>query len=90
MPPTLHVSLLTRHIFFGPIRQLIEGCLKFRPKGFKHGSISFAWDPEWGPKEEEAPGERIWDHVAIPARKEFFFEQANTMGTMGSPLALAI
>ena len=88
-PPTLHVSLFTLHGCFRLIGQLIEHRLELQADGLKHPIIGFAGDPERGAKEEEAPGEWIRDHVAIPARKKFFFEQANTMGTMGSPVALA-
>ena len=85
----LHISLFTLHIFFCLIRQLIEGCLKLHPKRFKHASISLARDPERSSIEEEASGEWVRDHEAVPARKEFFFEHAKIIGTMGSPLALA-
>ena len=88
-PFPITVSRLTFHNYFCLIRQLIETCLQLHPKRFKHGVIRLARNPERPPIDEQTSREWVRDHIAIPARKEFFFEQAKTMGTMGSPLALA-
>jgi hypothetical protein len=71
------------------IRQAIENRLKFQAGRFELPVIRLTRDPERISVEEQAPGERIRDHVPVPTRKEFFFEQAKAKGTIGRPVALA-
>ena len=67
----------------------VEDRLKFQACRFERRVIRFARNPNRVSVQEQPSAERIWDHVAIPARKEFFFEQANANGTIGKPVALA-
>ena len=86
---TFHFSPLTLHLLFRLFRQPIEDRLKRQASRLERGIIGFARDPHRIPIEKKASGKRVRDHVAIPARKQFFFEQAKAMGTMGRPVALA-
>jgi hypothetical protein len=74
---------------FRLIRQPIEDRFKLQASRLERGFIGFARDPDRISIKKEASGKRIWDQVAIPARKEFFFEQAKASGTMGRPVAFA-
>src|SRR6478752_3369898 len=77
------------NVLFRLIRQSIEDNLQLQASHLERGFIGFARDPERIPVEEESSGKWVRDHVAIPARKEFFFEQAKARGMMGRPVAFA-
>ena len=89
IPEASYFLLFTFHFIFCLISQLIENRLELQANGFKRRVVGSTRNLEWVPKEKNTFGEWIGDHIAIPAREEFFFEQANTIGTMGSPVALA-
>ena len=69
--------------------QTIEDRLKLQAGRFERRVVRFTRNPERAPIEEQATGKWIRDHVAIPAREEFFFEQAKANGTIGRPVAFA-
>jgi hypothetical protein len=77
------------HRRIGFVRKPIEDRLKLQASRLQRGVIGFTRDPDRTAVEEQAPGKWIWDHVAIPTREEFFFEQAKASGMMGRPVALA-
>jgi hypothetical protein len=74
---------------FRLIGQAIEDRLKLKAGRFERRVVCFTQDPERVSIEEQATGKGIRDHVAIPAREEFFFEQAKANGTIGRPVAFA-
>jgi hypothetical protein len=67
----------------------IEDCLELQACRFERRVVRFTRNPERISIEEQAPGKGIGDHVPIPAREEFFFEQAKARGTIGRPVTLA-
>jgi hypothetical protein len=71
------------------IRQSIQDRLKLQACLLQHLFIGISRDPDRGAPQVEASGPRVWDHESIPAREEFFFEQLNASGTIGSPVAFA-
>jgi len=71
------------------VRQTVEHGFKLLAQGFNRRAIRVTRDPDRVSIEKQPSGERIGDHVAIPTRKEFFFEQAKAKGTIGKPVAFA-
>jgi hypothetical protein len=73
----------------GLIRQSIKGGLELHACSFERRLIGFARNPDWTPIQKYAFRKWERDHIAIPAREEFFFEQAKANGTIGRPVAFA-
>src|SRR5437868_5420451 len=71
------------------IRQSIQDRLKLQACLLQCLFIGVSRDPDGGAPQIEASGPWVRDHESIPAREEFFFEQLNASGTMGSPVAFA-
>ena len=72
------------HGLVGPGRQVIQKRFELQAFGFQLCHIAFRRDPQGRPPQEEAARPRIRHQEAIPTRKEFFFEQPNARGTIGS------
>lgn len=98
-PRVLHVHLslgplvprfaLDIHHRISLVRKPVEDRLKLQACRFERRVIRFARNPDRVSVQEQPSGKWIRDHVAIPTRKEFFFEQAKANGTIGKPVALA-
>ena len=80
-------STLSRFIRFR--RDPVQGLLKLEPLGFQIRLHRVRRDPDRLPPQEQPSAKRIRDHEAVPARKDFFFEQLNVSGTIGRPVAFA-
>ena len=80
---------MTNDLLLRLIGQPIEDRLKLKAGRFERRVVCFTQNPERVSIEEQATGKGIRDHVAIPAREEFFFEQAKANGTIGRPVAFA-
>lgn len=83
------MSPLTPHFFIGLGGHPIESLFQLTPFGLQISLGRIRWNPDWRSPQKQPAAERIRDHEAIPTVKEFFFEQPNASGTMGSPVALA-
>jgi hypothetical protein len=79
----------TFHSFFRLIRELIQNLLKLPACRFHCRFIGISQNPDGGTPQIEPSGPWVRDHEPVPARKEFFFEQLNASGTIGSPVAFA-
>lgn len=66
-----------------------EGGLQFQSYAFHGRGIGMAIDPDRGSPQKGPARKRIRNYKAIPAEKDFFFEQANVRGTTGMPVILA-
>ena len=73
----------------GLIRQAIQDSLQLQTDRFERRVVRLTRDPNGSAVEKQASREGIRDHETIPAREEFFFEQANAKGIIGSPVAFA-
>ena len=71
------------------IRQSIQDLLKLQACLLQRLFIRLSRDPDGGAPQIEASGPWVRDHESVPAREEFFFEQLNASGTIGSPVAFA-
>ena len=71
------------------IRQSIQDRFKLQACLLQCLFIGVSRDPDGGTPQIEASGPWVRDHESIPAREEFFFEQLNASGTIGSPVAFA-
>ena|SRR5438093_8805287 len=80
---------LTTYRFIGLGRDPVQGHLKLEPLGLQVLLRCIPGHPDRLPPDEQSSSQRIGDHEAVPARKDFFFEQLNVSGTIGSPVALA-
>src|SRR5262249_22903907 len=80
---------LTLHGLPRLIRQSIQDRLKLQACRLQCLFIGVSWDPDGVSPQIETTGQWVRDHEPIPAREEFFFEQPNASGTIGSPVALA-
>jgi hypothetical protein len=91
LSPVPLVTPVAFHIdrFFRFRRKSIQNGFKLQASRFERLVVRFARDPERISVEKHASRKRKRDHVAIPAREEFFFEQAKARGTIGRPVAFA-
>ncbi len=69
--------------------QIIQERFELQAFGFQLRRIGFWRDPQGGPPQEEAARPGMRHHEAVPTREEFFFEQLNASGMIGSLDALA-
>ena len=77
------------HGVVGLIRQSIQDSLQLQADRFEGRVVRVTRDPNGRAIEKQASREGIRDHETIPAREEFFFEQANAKGIIGRPVAFA-
>ena len=86
---THHALRFTGHGLIGLRRHPVQDRLKLEPLGLQVLLRRLTRHPDWLPLDEQSFSQRIGDHEAVPARKDFFFEQPNVSGTIGRPVALA-
>lgn len=77
------------HRFIGFRRDPVQRCFKLQPLCLQVLLRRITGYPDRIPPDEQSPTQRKWDHEAVPAREDFFFEQLKASGTMGSPVVLA-
>src|SRR6185295_5768255 len=84
-----HTSPFTRRDFIRFRREAIEHQFEFPPLALQRLRRSVGGHPDRLTPEEQPSAGRKGKHEAVPGSKDFFFEQPNARGTMGSPVALA-
>ena len=77
------------HRFIGFRRDPVQRCFKLEPFCLQVLLRRITGHPDRLPPDEQSPTQRKWEHEAVPARKDFFFEQLNVSDTIGRPVALA-